>query len=70
MTYESKVAASSAAYSGQKGGRIFYEREITTCNGQAHAAYRLEYPAAEKAKYDGVIKALNASLESGKGNCG
>jgi hypothetical protein len=70
LTYESKVAASSAAYSGQKGERIFYEREITSCAGQAHAAYRLEYPAGEKAKYDGLIKALNASLKAGKGSCG
>jgi hypothetical protein len=70
LTYESKVAASSAAYSGQKGERIFYEREIASCGGQAHAAYRLEYPATEKAKYDGMIKALNASLKAGKGSCG
>jgi hypothetical protein len=70
LTYESKVAASSAAYSGQKGERIFYEREIATCNGQAHAAYRLEYPSAEKAKYDGMIKALSASLKAGIGSCG
>jgi hypothetical protein len=70
LTYESKVARSSAAYSGQKGERIFYVGEITTCNGQAHAAYRLEYPAAEKVKYEGVINALNASLKAGKGSCG
>ena len=70
LTYESKVAASSATYSGQKGERIFYEREITTCKSQAHAAYRLEYPATEKAKYDGMIKTLNASLKAGEGSCG
>ena len=70
LTYESKVSASSATYSGEKGDRFFYERLITSCKGQAHASYRLEYPAADKLKYDAVIKALNASLKPGVGPCG
>jgi len=70
ITYESKPDKSSASYSGQKDKRIFYLRMITSCAGEANASYRLEYPAAQKAKYDGVIKMLNASLKPGTGSCG
>ncbi len=69
LTYENEVSKSSAVYSAQKGDRIFYARMITSCGGKAHADYRLEYPAADKAKYESVIKTLNASLKAGKGSC-
>ena len=70
LTYENKVTKSSAVYSGQKGDRIFYARMITSCGGKAHADYRLEYPSADKAKYDAAIKLLNATQKAGKGSCG
>ncbi|MEO9168398.1 MAG: hypothetical protein ABI230_08345 [Aestuariivirga sp.] len=70
LTYESKVSAASAIYSGQKGDRIFYARTITSCGGKAHADYRLEYPIADKAKYDAAIKSINATLKASKGSCG
>ena len=70
LTYESTVSKSSAAYSAQKGDRVSYAHMITSCGGKAHADYRLEYPAADKAKYDGMIKTLNASHREGKGSCG
>lgn len=69
LTYETKPNKSFSAYSGQKGDRILYVRVITSCSGKAHAGYRLEYPAADKAKYDGTIIKLNASLKAGKGSC-
>ncbi len=69
LTYEGKVGASSAVFSGEKDGRIFYQKEIATCAGKAHAGYRLEYPASDKKKYDGVIEGLNASLKAGEGSC-
>ena len=70
LTYENKPSKSFAVYSAQKGDRVFYARMIPSCGGKAHADYRLEYPAADKAKYDGMIKTLNASLKAGKGSCG
>ena len=70
LTYENKVSKSSAVYSAQKGDRIFYARMITSCGGKAHADYRLEYPIADKAKYDAAIKSLNATQKAGKGSCG
>ena len=69
ISYESAVGKSSASYTGTKAKRIFYRHIITSCQGQAHASYWLEYRAAEKAKYDGLIKTLNSSLHSGKGSC-
>jgi hypothetical protein len=70
LTYESKVSATSATYSGQKGDRVFYERVITSCGGQAHAGYSLEYPVRDKVKYENTIKILNGSLKPGIGPCG
>lgn len=70
ITYQGTVTKSSASYSGSKGDRIFYARIITTCGGDAHAAYRLEYPAARKAEFDSAIKLLNSTLKPGEGNCG
>jgi len=69
ISYESTVSADAASWSGSKDGRIFYERMITSCKGQAKADYRLEYPQADQAKYDSVVKALNASFRAGKGSC-
>lgn len=70
ITYESKVTKSAASYSGIKAGRIFYTRMITSCGGKTYASYWLEYPMAAKAKYEGLVKGLNASLKVGVGNCG
>ena len=70
LTYENKSSKASAVYSAQKGDRIFYARMITSCGGKAHADYRLEYPIADKAKYDATIKSLNATQKAGKGSCG
>lgn len=67
LAYESKVGGSSAVWSGKKGDRIFYEHMIASCKGKAHANFRLEYPAADSAKYDATIKTLNASLKAGAG---
>lgn len=70
ISYESAVGKSSASYSGIKGDRIFYRHMITSCSGQAHASYWLEYPAAEKGEYDRLVKGMNASLKAGVGSCG
>lgn len=70
ITYESKVTKSAASYSGIKAGRIFYSRMVTSCGGKAHASYWLEYPVVAKAKYEGMIKGLNATLKAGVGSCG
>ncbi len=64
-----KYGRKFAVFSGSKGGRIMYERMVSTCNGQATAHYRIEYPTADKLKYDAAIRSLNASLKAGKGSC-
>lgn len=70
VTYQSAASSKAASYSGSKGERIFYARVIPSCDGDAIASYRLEYPFAQKAHYEAAIKALNATLRAGKGSCG
>ncbi len=70
VTYQSAASSKAASYSGSKGIRIFYARVILSCAGDAIAAYRLEYPFAQKAHYEAAIKALNATLRAGTGSCG
>ncbi len=70
ITYQSKITPKGTSWSGSKGDRIFYARAIATCGGQAHAGYRLEYPAARKAEFDAAIALLNSTLKPGEGDCG
>jgi hypothetical protein len=69
ITYASKPGNEGVSYSGAKESRIFYARIIPRCGDGGYAMYRLEYPAAEKEKYDAAIKQLNASLKAGSEGC-
>jgi hypothetical protein len=69
ITYASKPGKEGSSYSGAKENRIFYARIIPRCGDSGYAMYRLEYPAAEKKKYDAAINQLNASLKAGSGGC-
>ena len=69
LVYESKISNKDASYSGARGQRFFYARVILSCNSKAHAGYRLEYPAVEKARFDTIIQSLNTSLKSQKSSC-
>jgi hypothetical protein len=69
ITYASKPGKEGSSYSGAKENRIFYARIIPRCGDGGYAMYRLEYPAAEKEKYDAAINQLNASLKAGSEGC-
>lgn len=69
ITYASKPGKEGSSYSGAKENRIFYARIIPRCGDSGYAMFRMEYPAAEKEKYDGAINQLNASLKAGPGGC-
>jgi hypothetical protein len=69
ITYASKLEKEGSSYSGAKENRIFYARIIPRCGDSGFAMYRLEYPAAEKEKYDAAINQLNASLKAGSEGC-
>jgi hypothetical protein len=50
-----------AVLSGISGGRIYYERYIFA-RGRAIHAFVLEYPLARRARYDGLVARMSASL--------
>ena len=70
VSYQRISPKGFGVYSGSKAGRIFYGRAVPSCGGKAIATYQIEYPAAQRATYDAMLKRLNASLKAGKGTCG
>lgn len=50
-----------AILSGVSGGRVFYERYAFARGGTIHA-FVLEYPVAARARYDGLVARMSASL--------
>jgi hypothetical protein len=55
-----------AVWSGSKDGRIFYERAILVCGGDAAAYFRLEYDESQAKAFDPIVARLTKSLRSGK----
>jgi hypothetical protein len=53
--------------SGTKGDRIFYRKTLLSCGDTVANHVSIEYPAADKAKYDPLVAHLAASLKPGKG---
>ena len=51
--------------SGTKGDRIFYEKWILTCHDTIWNDLRIEYPEADKPKYDALVTHVSASLRMG-----
>ncbi len=64
FTYE-KRGASWASFSGVKGDRIIYMRQIVLCDG-AMGNFTLEYPAAQQKRYGPVIDRLAKTLRAPK----
>ena len=53
--------------SGAKGDRIFYRKYLLSCGGAIWNDISLEYPAAEKTRYDPLVAHVAASLRAGPG---
>ena len=66
VTY-SKANASTVVTSGFKGDTIFYRRSIAGCRGTLWNSVSINYPAAQKALYDGIVLRASASLRNGRG---
>jgi hypothetical protein len=64
FTYE-KRGASWASFSGVKGDRIIYIRQIALCD-DAMGNFTLEYPAAQQKRYGPVIDILVTTLKAPK----
>jgi hypothetical protein len=60
ISYE-KHASAWASYSGSRGDRILYVREIALCDG-AMGNFSLEYPKVDQNRYGGLIEKLVKSL--------
>ena len=58
--------------SGLKGDQIIYTRSILTCRDTIWNTVWIEYPSAEKQKYDALVSRVAGSLRggrSGDGDC-
>jgi serine/threonine-protein kinase len=53
--------------SGTKGDRIFYRKTLLSCGDVIANDLWIEYPAAEKEKYDALVAHVAASLRPGPG---
>lgn len=54
--------------SGLIGDRIFYTRSILSCADTIWNDLWIEYPAADKAKYDALVKRVSGSLRGAAAN--
>ena len=52
--------------SGAKGDRIFYRKTVLSCDDTIANDLSIEYPAADKEKYDPLVAHVAASLRPGK----
>ena len=52
------------ALSGEASGRVFYEKVVASCRGEQAVAFRLEYPANQKAAFDPIVERLSSSLHA------
>jgi serine/threonine-protein kinase len=64
VTYRSK-SARQAVISGTRGDMIFYRKLIISCKDQILNHLEIEYPAAQKQAFDGLVAHVAGSLHSG-----
>ena len=64
VTYRSK-SARQAVISGTRGDMIFYRKLIISCKDQILNHLEIEYPAAHKQAFDGLVAHVAGSLHSG-----
>jgi serine/threonine-protein kinase len=53
--------------SGLRGDTIFYRRSVLSCGDKIWNGVSIEYPAADKAKYDALVTHIARSLKPGPG---
>ncbi len=66
ITYK-KITPRLVVVSGTKSDRIFYSKSILSCHGTIWNDLRVEYPVADKDKYDALVAHVSASLHPGPG---
>lgn len=66
ITY-TKQGSNWIVVSGIRGDMIFYRKSILSCRDTIWNDVSIEYPAAEKGKYDPLVARVAASLREGRG---
>ena len=56
--------------SGLKGDMIFYERITFACQGRFIYGWQVNYPLAQRRKYDPIVEAIHRSYKPGRGDGG
>ena len=65
-TYAKRGKGWSVA-SGVKDGTVIYRKSLTSCHGTISNDLEIEYPVAQKAAYDRLVRRIAASLAGGCG---
>jgi serine/threonine-protein kinase len=53
--------------SGLRDGRVFYRKSLLSCGGRVWNDLDIAYPQEDKARYDGIVAHMAASLRAGDG---
>ena len=53
-----KVGDHASSWSGEREGRIFYARAVLLCHDDQAGYFQLEYPAAAREQFDGIVRRL------------
>jgi hypothetical protein len=64
VSYDKQKRLTWAAFSGEKGGRIFYRRALASCKNTQAVMFEIEYPATQKKLYDPIIVRIGKSLKA------
>jgi serine/threonine-protein kinase len=65
ITYKHR-APRSIVISGIRGDQIYYAKSILSCRDNVWNSVRIEYPAARKEAFDGLVTYVASSLHSGR----
>ena len=66
ITYRNR-GPRAVTVSGVRGNRIFYRKSILACGDQIWHQLVIEYPTAEKAAYDAIVRQAASSIRQGTG---
>lgn len=61
ITYRSETPT-WAAWSGSRGGHVFFAKAIAACGGEQTANVRMVYPALDIPSFDPIVNRLSTSL--------
>lgn len=66
ITYKQR-SKRTITVSGMKGERIFYRRAVLSCRDRIWNGVAIDYPAADKQRFDALVTRVAKSLRGGQG---